>query len=81
MGLSCQLGLNHDTRPAWPLQNCSFLPLCLQGFFLPCLLDFEVLPESPMCHAREEHGKMQRNFIEHKKGKSFITVECSFVSV
>ena len=40
-----------------------------KGVFLPCLLDFDVLPESPMCHAREEHGKMQRDFVERKKGK------------
>lgn len=44
-------------------------------------MDFDVLPGSLMCHAREGHGKMQRDFVEHEKGKSFITVECSFVSV
>jgi len=49
--------------------------------FLPCLLDFDVLPESPVYRAREAHGKTRRDFIEHEKGKSFVTAECSFVSV
>lgn len=51
------------------LQGFLFFPVCWTLYFqkAPC--------------AREACGKMQRDFIEHEKGKSFITVECSFASV
>lgn len=31
-----------------------------------------MLPESPVCYAREAHGKMQRDFIEHEKVVQYV---------
>lgn len=71
------VALHNQARLASPEPLLSSVHL--QGFFAP-FDGFDALPESPVCHARGAHGKMQRDFAEHEKGKSFITVECSFVS-
>lgn len=78
-GLCASLYHVFTARPAWPLQDCSFLPLCLLRV---CFALFVGLwCTSIQLHARQAHGKMQRDFIKHEKGKSFIPVQCSFICV
>lgn len=71
------MAVHHQASLAFP--EPLFSSMYLRGFFFFQVCWTLYFQKAP--YAREACGKIQRDFVEHEKGKSFVTVECRFVSV